>query len=313
MILAGPAVSDMKDSSTKPYPDVVYQRLRHILMSYRNLRSSETGGPYDWADLVNDIAYYCDSFFPKNSLENFVRGWHEDTGKRASGRSAADPAAPSRIHKFSIPKPERVEAIIEFLTNPDSRGYFCDREVLLASSGMQAPYFLQHYLDNEQEPGDFHAINSRPEQYHCHYAWNDPGRSWDFYLEMLSPIANGAAFVDVVVKPRSEHLPPIDAPLSPGAATYSGWAVRDHQQNLFIFVKHIRNMSTVFYLALGYGSRSPDHPFPLNLTLLEHHSPVPDGIDGHPHGEGRSLDTVKQDLLDSIYTLTLETISRRQR
>lgn len=71
----------MKDSSTKPYPDVVYQRLRHILMSYRNLRSSETGRPYDWADLVNDIAYYYDSDFPKNSLENFVRGWHEQQSK----------------------------------------------------------------------------------------------------------------------------------------------------------------------------------------------------------------------------------------
>lgn len=305
----------MADPATKPYPDVVYQRMRHILMSYRNLRSSETGARYDWANLVDEIAVYCDAYFPKNSLENFVRGWHEDPRETDKKRLRPDTASSTLIHKFSIPKADRVEAIIEFLTNPESRGFFCSRDVLLSTSKMQAPYFLQHYLDNECEQPDFHETNTNPAAFHCNYRWDDPDQLRDFSLQILSPLANGAAFVDVLEKPRSETVTPICEPLSPGTATvHSGWAVHSRQQQtLFVFVKHIRDMSTVFYLALGYGSRSAQRPFPDSLVLLEHRMPEPECPDEPGQNNPQTLDTLKKQLQDSIYTLTLEAIPHRKR
>ena len=285
---------------------VVLSRLRHILMSYRSLRSSEGGGRYSWKELAGDISEYCDEPIPSNSLENFVRGWDEDQSKKK--KSAADSPRPRFIHKYSRPEPERLEAIIEFLTNPDSKGYFCEKAVLLASSQSQAPYFLQHYLDDESGPDDFYNLDRFKADFQCRYLWAEDDRPYDIYVHILVPLANRAAYVDVVKQStppaadyvRAEKLMPDEPDL------YRGWCVHSKTQNLFIFAKHPRTRLTLFYLALGYGGRTSRHPFPDQLVLLEHVQPTPEFGEESDSGYPNTLEKIREDLLEGLFVMALE-------
>ncbi|CAA0099481.1 Uncharacterised protein [Halioglobus japonicus] len=288
------------------FDDIVYQRMRHILMSYRNLRTSTDGRLYGWGELAGDISVYCDKPFPRNSLENFVRGWDEDQGDK--GAHLNNSSGPRIVHKFSTPAPDRIDAIIEFLTDPESKGYFCEKAVLLACSTLQAPYFLQHYLDNESGPDDFYQLDQFKNDFHCRYHWAADDRSYDLVVTLLTPLANKAALVDVAIQ---SILVPGDYAhatrlIDDEPQLYQGWCVHSHSHNMFVFVKHVRTRRTVFYLAIGYGRLSGGHPFPDRLVLLEHLEPLPGFGESGETGYPATLGDIKEELLDRFFDMALD-------
>ncbi len=116
-------------------------------MAYHTLRRDEDGEPYGWSRMAADIRKFMgdDPKFPQNSLENFARGLrHTDKAKRIAG-----------IRKYSVPGPDRLEAIIAYLTDPKSKWYACDKDVLLAPAKPLVP--LEFLNEKRDEP---RAINS---------------------------------------------------------------------------------------------------------------------------------------------------------
>ena len=297
---------DSVETVLNVFDDVVYQRMRHILMSYRNLRTSADGRLYSWGELADDISSYCDKPFPRNSLENFVRGLDEE--QKDKGTHSRDTSRPRIVHKFSTPAPDRIKAIIKFLTEPDSKGYFCEKAVLLASSTLQAPYFLQHYLDNETGPEDFYQLDQFKNAFHCRYHWAAAERPYDLTVTLLTPLANKACLVDVAV--RSTPVPGDYAHatrlMEDEPQLYQGWCVHSHSHNLFVFVKHVRTRRTVFYLAIGYGGHSGAHPFPDRLVLLEHLQPLPGFGESGETGYPATLTEIKEELLDRVFDMALD-------
>ncbi len=129
----------------------ILNRMRNILTVYRDTWQGETNKPFGWGDLAGMIEEHylektgVDLHFRKNSLENFVRGLeHIDPDKRNAG-----------IRRYSKPEPERVEAIIGFLTDEGSDGFFCSRGELFALPEKQAPVFLLNYLHDNKSPDHY--------------------------------------------------------------------------------------------------------------------------------------------------------------
>lgn len=275
-------------------------------MSYRNLRSSKDSHLYSWGELASDITVYCDEPFPRNSLENFVRGWDENQSDKTT--HSGNPSRPRIVHKFSTPTPNRIKAIIEFLTHPDSKGYFCETAVLLASSPLQPPYFLQHYLDNETGPDDFYRLDQFKSNFHCRYQWSAEDRSYDLILNIMTPLANKAALVDVVIHPTQVPADYVRATrlMQDEPQLYQGWCVHDHSDNIFVFVKHVRTRRMVFYLAIGYGGRASRHTFPDRLVLLEHLQPLPGFGESGETGYPATLDDVKDELTERLFEMALD-------
>lgn len=250
-------MSKSASKKTRPYCDEAYQRMRHILMSYRNLKNATSGNVYAWQDLTDDICVYYDkdANFPKNSLENFARGLDTKDG-----------------HKFSTPEDDRVEAIIEFLTNKESNGYFCDRDVLLAPIPFKTPYFLQEYVNGIDFDDHFYELDDIKKEYRCYYTHVDG--DFTITLNILTPISNLALLVDVIKKatPSAKDLKLSAALMDVTPEVYKGFVVR-HQGNFYVYVKHPRSDSVLFYLSLGIGKDNNSIPLPDQLVLLEHGLP----------------------------------------
>lgn len=285
--------------------------MRHILMSYRWLKSSELSARYDWGELAADISIYCDTAFPKNSLENFVRGLQR-TPSRGNQHSNANHRSATSMHRFSIPQPDRIEAIIRFLTEPDSKGYFCGREHLLADTDLQAPYFLQQYFDHGRQADEAQALDTVHQYFTCRYQWNDPQRPYDMSLKILSCLPNSALLVDLFKTTPADTVDGTYVPrLCANATVYAGWAVR-RQQELLILVKHQRTQQTVLYLTLGYSGYSSHHTLPDHFVLLEHGMADPAW---HPEAIATmrtTLADIKDNLLESLFTMSLDSSSPGQ-
>lgn len=302
-------MSSADSSSGRPYDNVVYQRMRHILMSYRNLWAGSASKKYDWGVLAADIEVFCDITFPKNSLENFVRGWMEDADGKKRSPSKRKAGTSGDARKFSIPQDDRIEAIIQFLTDKTSKGWFCDRDQLLQSPKFQAPFFLQEQL-NQPESSERYLT---PEHLIGHYqsqheeTEDDVGRGNHrcLRLHILETLGNGAVIVDLVKSyPYSsgDRTATIE-PIRDASELYSGWAVLSREENLFLFTKHFRTGRNEFYLSLGidnkiYLNRSPDA-----LVLLAHDLPA-DYVSVANDDDGQILlDSVRENLFDKLVLL----------
>ncbi|GEM_PF-2600701 len=296
-------------NSHQRYDYVVYQRMRHILMSYRNLWRGSSSQKYEWGELASDIEAFCDIELPKNSLENFVRGWYEKSGKGKESAYEPEASSTQRFQKFSIPQNDRVEAIISFLTDQSSKGWFCNKEQLLEPPKLQAPFFLQEYLN-------YSEISKRclvPEQfkgsYQSCYDGTEPSEDKEIpkclSLHILESIGNGAVIVDLVQSNSYSHgnrtvsLEPIDDE----SELYSGWAVLSSEENLFVYTKHHRTDRNEFYLSLGFDNKIYSGSPPDALLLLKHDFPEDRISIESESDEPDLINVVKEDLLDKLFLL----------
>lgn len=290
----------------RPYDNVVYQRMRHILMSYRNLWGGSAGKKYEWGELSSDIEYFCDIEFPKNSLENFIRGWYEKVEEKKCSTNEGIVNSVGWVHKFSIPQDDRIEAIIRFLTDKNSKGWFCDQDQLLAAPKFQAPFYLQEHL-NHPEISDRYII---PEQLMGKYEGQYQGGELDvgrenhrnLGLHIMGAFGNGAVIVDLVKTNPYIHGNRTDTikSINEEAELYSGWAVLSREENLFLFTKHFRTDCNEFYLSLGIDNKIYSNSPPDALILLAHDFPEDHVSIVSENDEQNLLDTVKENLLKKI-------------
>lgn len=263
-------------NSRRPYDNVVYQRMRHILMGYRNLWRGNTGQKYEWGELAEDIATFSDIDFPRNSLENFVRGWYEEEKIKKSASENSEAGAIARVYKYSIPQDDRAEAIIRFLTDKSSKGWFCDREQLLALPKFQAPFFLQEQLNHPNSPKRYLLPEQLQGDYLSHYhgveTTENDKKQTHLNLHIAGVLGNGAVIVDLVKSGPYTHGDRTTAgePIEDAHDLYFGWAVLSSEENLFVFTKHFRTNCNMFYLSLGIDNRIYAGDPPEVLVLFAH-------------------------------------------
>jgi len=257
-------MSNLKNNNWAEVP--IYQRMRNILMAYRCLWRGEENKPYEWPDLVSDISYFMELEsgikidFPANSLENFVRGLpHKDKKKRELG-----------LRRYSIPRPERVEAMVEFLTNPGSKGYACDKDALIASSRPIVPLQFLEYLNKKQNVLRAIEMNNLEGRYTCQV--QGEGEKLKTTLDILETPDTRMAMVELVkyvtktgaVKKESDK----DNKLVP--ESYSGWIILTPEENLLLCVQNIRDHDNLFYLSMGIDNAVYRSPPPQLIVFLEH-------------------------------------------
>lgn len=244
----------------------VYQRIRSILMAYRCLWRSESDKPYEWPKLAGDIIIYMEGdfgdAFPANSLENFVRGLpHPDKKKRALG-----------LRKYSIPRPDRVEAMIEFLTNPDSKGYACEKEVLLAKSRPIVPLQLQEVLNEQTSSPAVVDINHLQGQFTCPVTGSDYVQ--ENILQILDIINPRLAMVGLMKYKVDMSVPKKGKPKNKTTPeSYSGWAMLTSEDNILMCVQHMRDKDNCFYLSMGIDNAVYRKERAQVLVFLEHDYP----------------------------------------
>ncbi len=233
------------------YDNIVYQRMRYILMSYRDFWSGTVSKKYDWGELAADICIEGDiEDFPKNALSNFVQGLKQK----------------DKPHKFSIPTPERIEAIIRFLTDKNSKGYFCEKDHLLEPVKWQAAYFEQEWLDQSK---DKIPRFLKPEHLEGSYTGrlNEDGQSFKISLHFLSTIPGGAIHVYV-------HKAEISTDANPDSATYIGWASISDHDAATLTLREQESRHSLRLLTAGLDHGFYDGKSPEQLFLLPHDEPV---------------------------------------
>lgn len=275
------------------YSPVVYQRMRHILMSYRNLWSGTSSTNYEWLDLAADIEQATNVLIESNSLQNFVRGWNEDINKKKRQAQAKKkkagkkdgaasqeviPDTPHYIHKFSIPEDQKIEAIVDFLTIKENKGYFCDRSDLLSEIDSQAPLFFQEYLHSGKYIGVYLNQDQLAASYEC-IIERDMGKNYtkDYLLTLkfLAPLGNNALHIQIIEKEmdRSIDYAHQNSPKETKTILCSGWSVTSPENNLFIHVKEKGGLDNAGYFSLGLDNKIYQGEFPDFLLLQKHTIP----------------------------------------
>ncbi len=235
------------------YGEAVLDRIRCILVSYHYLRRDKNNQPYSWAKMAADIRIFMgsDPKFPQNSLENFARGLrHTDTAKRIAG-----------IRKYSVPEPDRMEAIIAYLTDPKSKWYACDKDVLLAPAKPLVPLELLEFLNEKRdEPRTIKMYRLRGQ-------WKivqaDDNTNDQTRLTLLKTEDARMAMAELSVQEAEDPLPEL----------YSGWAIATMDDTILLAVQHLHHESNRIYLSLGIDNAVYRSEMPRVLVFLEHQYP----------------------------------------
>ena len=218
--------------------NAILNRIRNILMVYRDTKQGDNEGPYGWGDLVAQINEHhsnrtgIELGFPRNSLENCVRGLeHPDQDKQKLG-----------MRKYSKPKPERLQAMVRFLTDEDSDGYFCTKEELYSLPEKKPPVFLLNYLHNGESPDHYFSAKFLFGRFkHTHEETEN-----STLLKFLNSTSNSLITLEI----HKNNLS-VDTKGDP----YIGWGVITPEENLIIMAQHIRSNENLMYLSVGIDNR----------------------------------------------------------
>ena len=260
----------------------VLNRMRNILVVYRDTWRGETNRTFGWGDLAAMIIEHTlestgkELDFPKNSLENFARGLpHPDQEKREAG-----------IVKYSTPGPERLQAIILFLTEPESDGFFCSKEELFSLADLQAPVYLLDFLHNKQSPDHYLSASLLKGE----FVSTDSDSEIDIKttLQFLGATSNSLVQIDIMKEAVDQ---------GETFEKYVGWGVISPEENLLIIAKKLKSNQNLYFWSLGIDQAvyqiSP--PEKINtLVFLEHDFPVDAVVSGPDDDDDFLLNAVKE-------------------
>lgn len=244
--------------------EAVLNRMRHILVVYRDTWRGETNKAFGWGDLAAMIVEHTldstgnDINFPQTSLENFARGLpHSDKNKRDAG-----------IKKYSMPGPERLQAIVLFLTEPESDGFFCRKEELFSLADLQAPVFLLDFLHNKQSPDHYLSATALKGEFVSTDLDADSNLEIKTTLQFLGATSNSLAQIDIL-KEGADN----------GDITerYVGWGVITPEENLLLVAKKLKSDRNLYFWSLGIDQaiyRNSPPEIIKSLVFLEHEFPV---------------------------------------
>lgn len=256
----------------------ILNRIRNILTVYRDTWQGPTNKPFGWGDLAGMVEEHyfektgIDIDFPKNSLENFVRGLpHTNRDKRKAG-----------MRKYSKPEPDRIDALLRFLTDKDSDGYFCTLDELLSLPEKQAPVFLLNYLHDSESPDHYLSFNSLYGNFANLASDSDGGYETRTSLHFLCTTSNSLILIDIYKSSMSEKL---------SDECYIGWGVITPEENLFLVVKHLKKNQNLHYLSLGIDKAfyRPEPPNAIDAMVFLEHSYPEDTVECSSSVDGKVL------------------------
>jgi len=290
------------------FDEPVLFRIRSILMAYRYLwrstknkfkeidpenKTLEETTRYEWTNLADDIMGFSEGEagldlgfdFPPNSVQNFVRGL-----------TKFDEEKNTRVHKFSTPRdPRRIEVMVEFLTNPESKGYACEREVLLAPAKPIVPLQLVEVLNEEKDAPRTLQMSQVQGRYLCQARDND---NQDLLLQILDSWDNRMAMVEMtqyfkstVVK-QSRPVIPTSGSGEASHTLYSGWVVLTSESNILVCVQDIRDNNNLFYLSMGIDNIAEQSRGAQTIVFLEHDYPEEGTELMRTNDEGQIIDHI---------------------
>jgi len=299
-------------------------RIRSILMAYRYLWRStknkfkETDPEnnaqdetirYEWEELAGDIIGFIeihtgkvlDFDFPANSLQNFVRGL-----------TKFDKEKNKRVQKFSTPRdPRRIEAMVVFLTNPKSKGYACERDILLAPVKPIVPLQLVEFLNEEKHSPRTIQMPQVQGRYFCQA--QESRDVEDLLLQILDTWDNRMAMVELTKYFKSTIAKQsLTGNLTSGTgksthALYSGWLVLTSEDTLLICVQNIRDNNNLFYLSMGIDNIAEQTRGAQTIVFLEHDYPEVYTELLSANDEGKIIDRIIQSWKENLCVFRKET------
>ncbi len=220
---------------------------------------------YQLLDLAMDIEVYLESDDPDESgnfasrLVKFLKG---------------EPRKDKQGNKFRTPTilgDKRIEAIITFLTTPESKGYFCSREQILATPKTQAPFFFQEELNKLGPKDKAKQLFSENSLYVAMPGIRNPRFS---FLHIYQELSRGSHLVDIETR---EKFPSTDQTLnssiSEPADLMSGWLVTTALGGMMMFTYDSNLDSHIIYSLAAVDTPFSCRP-PASLALLGYEAPL---------------------------------------
>lgn len=230
-------------------------RLRNALRAYHHYESSHDGDSFTWKDVSEAIDEYTGEHIPPERLRQFVAGFKQDDGRV----------------KFPTPRGDRLRAIFNFATESDI-GLLTVKELEERKIDIQAAIRLLEYLDQ-----DFDDVRIVPPEtiagtYQLKKSESDALKISKFIFE--KPLEMGIIKVTQTDKfyDPSTHDPETAKCLS--QVNYSGWAILSPEDNLFLFLKNVRNGRNRYYFSIASDLKHSLGGSVNYLGFLHHDYPV---------------------------------------
>lgn len=235
------------------FEDWQLNRIRQAILAFQLLGSDSKRTKYTWPEVSNEIKEETGVEVPHSRLSKFV-----------SGEPSRDPALNRQgIRHYPNLSPQRMEAVLQFLTKPGSTGYMLppsDLEIYSPTS--EAPLRLYEYLnghsptDPENEYSGFISLRSLQGLYsHLPASGNTGKRSLRFRDQSVFGLIQ---FSLTRFEGDTERYPEIfqaDVELLKSEcidfSRYRGWAILTPEDNFILLGKDEESQKNVFYCTVG--------------------------------------------------------------
>lgn len=274
------------------------QRIRQGVRAFQHMAG------YTWPEIEAEIKVETGAVVPHGRLSKFVIG-EPHRSKKAFG-----------VRHYPPPTSDRLEAVVKFLTNPESTGFVFSREDLnLYAPQTQGPLRLMEYLNGGGDAPDgatrFISPKALSGAFASEYSKEDgklavsvrfSKASYESLLQFaLIEYNDDTLRLPEVFEEEIEQLAKEKIVIN----RYMGFAVLTPEENLMLFGKRVTNGENICYLSLGIDSAIYREVSEINaLVLLKHDFPV-DYVDLNVESDQiRLLDAVKEELSSRISLFT---------
>lgn len=225
--------------------------LRDALRRYRQFTSDETGRSLTWGEVAGKIFATTDVEIVPERLRQFVEGVSKKSGDT----------------RFTIPLPERLEAIADFLMDPEVDALSPEELSGDHRPGYQAPLYLLQYLrqtfDNE--------IVFPPHGFAGQFFASREGENGEEHIEISFDNIGDEGLIEVSEK-RVFVSEENEEPTAKGKRSH-GWAILTPEDNLLIFMKQEPYGRNHYYATVGLEEDFWSNPKVGRLALVQHDYP----------------------------------------
>lgn len=252
-------------------------RIRQGLRAFQ-LLGGRAGSNYSFPELEIEIESVTGQKVPHGRLQKFVMGENPTSAKQKE----------MGIKHYPSPSTARLDAIVEFLTNPESTGYmFTKEDLALYAEKSQGPLRLMEYLNSNSDnlnddavthsispkflSGVFSSIHEIEEQ-----KFTISIRFRESVFESLIEFAL-IEYNDETIRLPETFEDEIEQLKLAGITLekYRGFAVVTPEENLMLFGKHERLQTNLILLSIGIDNAVFQDSAQLNgIVLLKHDFPV---------------------------------------
>jgi hypothetical protein len=237
--------------------------IREALRAYKCYGADIGGRDFTWASIAEGIAETAGVDVPPERLRQFVEGVNAKDGTR----------------KHPVPSPERLDAIIRFVTDSDL-ALLSEAELHEYAPEHQAPLKLLDYLDHAQSTERLIPTGRMRGTYRVLLTDEDGVRVRE--ITMQRPSERGLVQVieteDIYGPDASEAFTEWTAQerleLRRSRIRHGGWAVVTPEDTLIFFLKNARNGRNRYYLTLASDFALWSDAAVTFLALLHHEFPL---------------------------------------